>query len=65
MRRGARPTPSAHALSYDECVDRLSDLFCRNGDTWPNAFDKAKKRWPFRPALKKKSDRSATGSSTN
>jgi hypothetical protein len=60
----AMPRP-AHALSYDECVDRLSNLFYKKGDTWPDAVDKAKKRCSYYTAPKKKSGRSATGSFSN
>ena len=59
----AMPRP-AHALSYGECVDRLSDLFYKKGDTWPDAVDKAKKRCSFYTKPKKKSH-SATGSFAN
>jgi hypothetical protein len=38
---------SADAMSYDDCVSRLSDFFYKKGDTWPDAEAKAKKRCSF------------------
>ena len=45
---------SANALSYDDCVKRLTDLFYHQGATWSDAEDKAKKRCSYYTAPKKK-----------
>jgi hypothetical protein len=44
---------SANALSYDDCVKRLTDLFYHQGATWSDAEDKAKKRCSYYTAPKK------------
>jgi hypothetical protein len=56
---------SVPAIGHGECVDRLSHLFHRKGDTWPDAVDKAKKRYSFYTKPKKPSGNSATGSFSN